>query len=229
MSNSASNTPITTQPSNTSNTNKESQNPPEDPDKYVYVSSRHYNRKKNIEDDKLAALGASLTRPGPLGIIVIYIFDAIVEAIARFLVYFSSFAFAGFDYVMAYTFGNFNGIFPNADKNGVVFRYRFFRYIINILIPPMGVFFSKGLYGWFNVFICLILTYVSYILGIIYCFVITANNRYADLYEELEYKKLKSNNENYNNNKPGDYWAFITVLILILLLLSIFIMAVKYI
>ncbi len=223
MSNSNTSTNTSPTPTNTSNTNNV------DPDKYVYVSKRHYERKQKIENDKLGALGASLTRPGPIGIMLIYIFDAIVEVIARFLVYFSSFAFAGFDYIMVYTFGTFNGIFPNENANGMVFRYRFFRYIINILLPPLGVFFSKGIYGWFNIFICFILTYVSYVLGIIYCFIITANNRYADLYEETEFKAIKGRNSNYQNEKPGDYWAFLTVLILILLLLFVFFMAVKYI
>jgi uncharacterized membrane protein YqaE (UPF0057 family) len=65
---------------------------------------------------------------------------------------------------------------------------------MTILLPPMGVLMGKGLYGFFNIFVCLILTYINYIAGIIYAFVITNRNRYADQYEDYEYNLLKSQN-----------------------------------
>ena len=53
-------------------------------------------------------------------------------------------------------------------------------------MPPFGVLLSKGLYGWFNILVCVIITYINFIAGIVYAFVITSRNRYADQYEERE-------------------------------------------
>ena len=43
--------------------------------------------------------------------------------------------------------------------------------------------------GGFQYLVCLLLTYVNYLAGIIYAFVITTNNRYADQYEAYRIKK----------------------------------------
>ena len=45
------------------------------------------------------------------------------------------------------------------------------------------------MYGWFSILVCLLLTYVNYLAGIIYTFVVTTNNRYADQYEAHELSK----------------------------------------
>jgi len=65
---------------------------------------------------------------------------------------------------------------------------------MTLLLPPVGVFMSKGLYGFFSIFVCVILTYINYVAGIVYAIVVTMNNRYADQYEEKQYKELKLRN-----------------------------------
>ena len=60
---------------------------------------------------------------------------------------------------------------------------KFFRYTMTVIMPPFGVMLGKGLYGWFNIFVCMLITYVNFLAGIIYAFVITSRNRYADQYE----------------------------------------------
>ena len=89
-----------------------------------------------------------------------------------------------FDWVYNMMFGAFNGIIPSSPVGGTVISMKFFRYIIIVLMPPFGILVTKGLYGWFSVLICMIITYVNFMAGIIYAFVITARNRYADQYEE---------------------------------------------
>ena len=61
-------------------------------------------------------------------------------------------------------------------------------------MPPFGVLLSKGLYGWFNIIVCMIITYINFIAGIIYAFVITSHNRYADQYEAYQLAKDLNNN-----------------------------------
>lgn len=41
-----------------------------------------------------------------------------------------------------------------------------------ILCPPMGVFMDLGITGWFNIFICMILTLLYYIPGLVYALLV---------------------------------------------------------
>jgi uncharacterized membrane protein YqaE (UPF0057 family) len=200
----------------------------EDPSNYIYVSKKHYERKLRVENDS-TSLAGSITQPGPIGAFMIYLFDVVIEFFARILVYFFSFIGTGYDYVMAYTFGTFNGILPTANKNGILISYRFFRYIINIFLPPVGIFLSKGLYGWFNVIICFLLTYMHYVAGIIYCFIITANNRYADLYEKNEVDTIRKQNELYKNNGAGDLYALVGVIAILSVMIGLVALAIWHI
>ena len=202
--------------------------PIEDPSEYIYVSKKHYDRKYRVENDSNSLLN-KLSNPGPVGALMIYIFDVIIEFIARIMVYMFTFVSTGFDYVLAYTFGTFNGFLPASNKNGIVVSYKFLRYIISIFLPPVGVYLSKGLYGWFNVIICFILTYVHYIIGIIYCFIVTANNRYADLYEKTELEQLDEQVRPYKNPGRGNYEAFSAIIFIIVLLILIAGLAIWYI
>jgi uncharacterized membrane protein YqaE (UPF0057 family) len=65
---------------------------------------------------------------------------------------------------------------------------------MTVLMPPFGVFLSKGMYGWFNILVCILLTYMNYLAGIVYAFVITMRNRYADQYEDHEMIKALAAN-----------------------------------
>jgi uncharacterized membrane protein YqaE (UPF0057 family) len=201
--------------------------PQEDPSEYIYISKHHYDRKKKVEADSTNFVNI-LTHPGPIGAIIIYLFDAIVEFFARIFIYLFTFVSTGFDYIVAYTFGSFNGLFPTMNKHGRIVGYKFLRYIVNILLPPVGVYLAKGLYGWFNVFVCFILTYMHYIAGIIYCFVITASNRYADLYEKTEIARIEKENEIYKKPGTGDLYAFIAGILIIAVIIAIIMIAIRY-
>jgi len=207
---------MASQPNTNTNTNIDTS----DPSEYIYVSKKHYDRKYRVENDSSSLLN-NISNPGPVGALMIYIFDVIIEFIARIMVYMFTFVGTGFDYILAYTFGTFNGFFPSGNKNGIVVSYKFLRYIINIFLPPVGIYLSKGLYGWFNVIICFVLTYVHYVLGIIYCFIVTANNRYADLYEKTELKQLDEQVRPYKKPEPGDHNALYAIVFIIALLILI--------
>lgn len=180
-----------------------------DPDKYLLVSKKHWSRKQNIQNgnDKL---GGVVGRPGPITGIVITILDGITTLIIKFIVYIFSISSYAFDWVNNMTFGNFKGILPTSLGKGKVISMKFARYIMTVLMPPMGVFLNKGLYGWFNVIVCSIITYINFIAGIIYAFVITSRNRYADQYEE--YMIGEALKDNPQDQPEADYTAFFTLI-----------------
>ena len=155
-----------------------------DPEENVYISEKHWARKLNIE--KPGSLGGLGGRPGPIAGIVLTMFDNVVYLILKLIFYMFDICQYAFDWVINLTFGNFQGLIPQSFSKGKVISTKFFRYTVNVLMPPFGIMLSKGLYGWFSVLICIIITYVNFIAGIIYTFVITSRNRYADQYENVQ-------------------------------------------
>tara|TARA_B110000003_G_C16625132_1_gene524614 strand:+ start:134 stop:682 length:549 start_codon:yes stop_codon:yes gene_type:complete len=72
----------------------------------------------------------------------------------------------------------------------VIIRYKFMRYLITILMPPVGIFMSKGLYGWVNILLSIMLMYISYPIGIIYGMIISFNSYYSEYYQEMNEKEI---------------------------------------
>ena len=157
-----------------------------DPEDYIYVSKKNWLRKKRIQDGDADQLTKLVGRPGPITGIVLSAVDAITTLFIKFMVLLLQISTIAFDWVNNMIFGNFKGLIPNEIKRGKVLSMKWFRYAMTVLMPPFGVFLSKGVYGWFNILVCVILTYINYLLGIVYAFVITMRNRYADQYEDNE-------------------------------------------
>jgi uncharacterized membrane protein YqaE (UPF0057 family) len=179
-----------------------------DPDEYLLVSKKHWSRKQNIQNGS-NQLGGIIGRPGPITGIVMTIVEGLVVLIIKFVVFIFSITTYSFEWVNNMTFGNFKGILPTSLGKGKVISMKFFRYTMTVLMPPMGVFLNKGMYGWFNVLVCAILTYINFIAGIIYAFVITSRNRYADQYEEYIISESLKNNP--QDQPEADYMAFLTL------------------
>jgi uncharacterized membrane protein YqaE (UPF0057 family) len=157
-----------------------------DPEDYIYVSKKNWLRKKRIQDGDADQLTKLVGRPGPITGIILTLVDMITTLFIKFMVILLQISTIAFDWVNNMIFGNFKGIIPNEIKKGKVISLKWFRYAMTVLMPPFGVFLSKGIYGWFNILVCVVLTYINYLLGIIYAFVITMRNRYADQYEDQE-------------------------------------------
>lgn len=160
-----------------------------DPEDYIYVSKKHWARKTNVENND--QLGGIIGRPGLITGLVVSIVDIIVYLILRFTFYIFDITQYAFKWINNITFGNFQGIIPKSLGKGKVISTKFFRYIMNVLMPPFSIMLSKGIYGWFNILICMLLTYVHFLAGIIYAFIITSQNRYADQYEMYQLKKFE--------------------------------------
>lgn len=166
----------------------------QDPDDYIFVSNKNYYRKKQAQNGTGDIIQQAVGRPGPITGIVLSALDAIIGLIIKFTLLLLQIATLAFDFTYNLIFGNFNGIIPSSLKKGKVVSMKWFRYIMTVLLPPFGVFLNKGIYGWFNILVCMILTYIYYLLGIIYAIVITMRNRYADQYEDKQMTIALANN-----------------------------------
>mgnify|MGYP000359446140 CR=1 FL=1 len=191
------------------------------PDDFTYVSKKHWARKQNVENNE--QLPGMLGRPGPITGIVLYIIDILLYFILRFVFFIFDITHYSFKWIYNMIFGNFTGIIPKSVtdlSNGKAISTKFFRYTMNVLMPPFGIFLSKGIYGWFSILVCLLLTYVNYMAGIIYTFVVTTNNRYADQYEanELDKYNKKVNQEEIDK----DISAFVSSIAFFLIIGVVF-------
>jgi len=166
----------------------------QDPDDYIFVSNKNYYRKQQIQNGNGDVLQQAIGRPGPITGIVLSALDALIGLIIKFALLLLQIASLAFDFTYNLIFGNFNGLIPSSLKKGKIVSMKWFRYLMTVLLPPFGVFLNKGIYGWFNILICMILTYIHYLLGIVYAIVITMRNRYADQYEDKQMKIALANN-----------------------------------
>jgi uncharacterized membrane protein YqaE (UPF0057 family) len=156
----------------------------------VYVSKRHYSRKQQIEDKQRQDMKKEMKNSGIIALIMMYVWDLFVEIVVGFIFDIFDIMFFSFDYTYTQLFGNYSGVFPDVEKYGMMFSYKTIRYIITLILPPVGIFMGKGLFGWFNILVCLILCYVNYVAGIIYAFLVTMDNRYADRFERIDVKRV---------------------------------------
>lgn len=159
-------------------------------EKFDYTNTPAYRRKLKRDKRQQAKKAGLLLGQGPITMFIIYMLDFIIKLFARAFELVFEFTSLGFGSIYDTFYGSYDGIIPNSEKFGAIISMKPIRLFITALIPPVGVFLCKGLFGMFNVIICFVLTYIHLVLGIIYAFVITYRNRYADRYEEMEYKRL---------------------------------------
>jgi len=184
-----------------------------DAEDYVYVPRKNWARKKNVEGNPLGEL---IGRPAPITGLVLTFLDMVVELFLKLVFYLFDITKYSFNYVNSILLGNFQGIIPKSFTKGKVITTKFFRYTITALMPPFGIILSKGIYGWFSVLVCGLLTYVNFLAGMIYAFVITSKNRYADQYEEYQTKLFANKYPQEEANE--DISAFVSTMSLITLI-----------
>jgi len=196
----------------------------------IYVSMRHYRRKQKVEDYHKRKMKDTMEKSGVLALTMMYIWDAFVEIFVGLVFDIFDIMFYSFDYTYVYLFGNYNAIIPDVEKYGMRFSYKTFRYIITLLMPPVGVLMGKGLYGWFNMLITVILCYVSYPLGIVYAFIITADNRYADRYERVDIKRVRDIQQAARNDdeEKANRYALLGTAAFVVLFIVVFIAFLSY-
>jgi len=158
--------------------------------KYDYSNTPAYRRKLKREKLKQEKAGALLTQQGPITALLVGILDFFLDIFLNLFEMIVDFGQYGFSFVINNIYGTDAQLIPNNEKFGTAVSLKYVRFFITLFIPPLGVFINKGLYGWFNVLLCFLLTYIHFILGAVYAFVITFRNRYADRYERVEKMRL---------------------------------------
>ena len=189
-----------------------------DPSDLIYVSKKNWARKQNIENND--PINGMFGRPGPISGLVMITIDIIVEISLKFVFYLFDLTQYAFNWINNMTFGNFKGIIPTTFGGGKVISTKFFRYTINVFLPPLGIMLSKGIYGWFTILCCILITYVNYLAGIVFAFIITSRNRYADQYEQ--YQIVQFEKENPPEEADEDISAFVSSIGFIIVLAIIF-------
>ena len=101
-------------------------------------------------------------------------------------------------------------------NGGLIVKYTFIRYLVTILVPPLGIFMSKGLSGWVNILLSTAFMYISYPIGIIYGMLITYNSYYADLYHYTKEREIKQILKETDQEGMNDTRFIFVVLIMIL-------------
>lgn len=158
--------------------------------KFDYSKTSAYRRKLKREKLKEAKKAGSLALQGPLSLLIVGIIDFFFQLIASMISLVMNFSEGGFSLVYDTIYTDNGNIIPSSEKFGVAVSMRPIRVILSVVIPPVSVALSKGLYGWFNILLCFIITYISFPLGVIYALVVTYKNRYADRYEEAERQRI---------------------------------------
>ena len=195
-----------------------------DPEQLIYVSKKNWARKQNVENN--SPENGMFGRPGPISGLIMISIDILVEVILKMVFYLYDITNYAFIWINNMTFGNFKGIIPKTFGGGKVISTKFFRYTINVFLPPLGIMLSKGMYGWFTILCCILITYINYLAGIIFAFIITSKNRYADQYES--YQLLQFNNDPMYQEPVADTSAFFSSGGFVLLIVFIFIVFLSF-
>lgn len=155
-------------------------------DKYINRIKNNYQKKKN-QKKRL------LTGSGPLAKFMIYIIQVIFIDSLKFLYnHFVNILTDCFNFVQEQFFSDFKGFLAGklTSKKGTCIEYTFFRYFMTLMLPPMGVFLSRGISAWFNILLCGLLCFIKYFPGLIYAIIIIQKAPYAERYKEMKRAKL---------------------------------------
>lgn len=144
------------------------------------------------EERRRDAKKGYLSGRGPVGLFVAKVIDMMIFVVIKIVKFFwYELTIPTFKFIERLLFSEFHGIFAGKEKDGECYNSSYFRYIINIFVPPVGVFLSKGLNGWPNILISTALTFFHIFPGIIYTIIVTYNSRYADRYQQKELERIE--------------------------------------
>jgi uncharacterized membrane protein YqaE (UPF0057 family) len=159
-------------------------------ERYDYSKTPAYRRKLKREKLRAAEKAGKLEMQGPLSIVIIAIIDLAITMAGNLISLIMDFSSSGFSFIYDMVYDTGTDLIPNSEKFGQSLSMKPMRVIVTVLIPPLGIFLSKGLMGWFNILLCFVLMYINFFLGVIYALVVTYRNRYADRYELAEQNRI---------------------------------------
>ncbi len=157
-------------------------------------SNRFTNRLNSRAKDRQDKRGRILAGTGPIGKIMVYFIEEILieNIIKRIYNLFIDTLTSCFKFVQNTFFSDFKGFLAGKlkSKNGTCFEYTFFRYFMTLMLPPMGVFLSRGISSWYNILICGLLCFIKYFPGLIYALIVMQNAPYSKRYQEMKRARL---------------------------------------
>jgi uncharacterized membrane protein YqaE (UPF0057 family) len=157
-------------------------------------------KDKNKEDKRKRIISGS----GPLAKIIIYFLEKILyeQIVKGFYNQFISVMDDAFTFVQNTFFSDFKGFLAGKlkSKKGTCFEYTFFRYFMTLMLPPMGIFLSRGISGWYNILICGLLCFIKYFPGLVYALIIMQSAPYSKRYQEMKRDKLAKSRAEENKD-----------------------------
>ena len=123
---------------------------------------------------------------GPIAKFIAIVLESIIGVIKTFFVLLKDIFLSVFDVVGSIFLGKVEGdmLFGLINKKhaetGTCMTLWLPRTIITILLPPFGVYMSRGLRGYKYIIICCLLTCVFYFPGLIYAFIVMGNSKIAE-------------------------------------------------
>jgi uncharacterized membrane protein YqaE (UPF0057 family) len=158
--------------------------------KFDWSKKSAYHRKAKSQSLYLAKKAGQLSMQGPLSILIVGLIDFLFGLVGSMISLVMDFGSGGFSLVYSSIYATGSDIIPSSEKFGQAFSMKPIRVLLTVMVPPLGVFLSKGIMGWFNILLCFILTYINFFLGVVYALIVTYKNRYADLYEKTEQQRI---------------------------------------
>ena len=192
--------------------------------------SNYMDRKAKSAQIRKDKVNKILSGSGPLAIVMIRVIDYLLGLIIDFFSLFSDIVSDGYEIAYDSTLGNFEGIL-GSEKYGICFDYKALRYVLTILTPPVGVFMGKGLRGWFSLVLSLLICTINYPLGILYAFIVTSKNRYADRFEKMDkfrVWKVREEIRKEGKSTPQDMSFFFGVALMIFIFALPIYLIIKY-
>jgi len=158
--------------------------------KFDWSKTSAYRRKLKSQTLAQAKRNGALQNSGPLSLLVVGIIDFVFGLISNMISLVMDFSSGGFNLIYSFVYRGGTDLIPNSEKFGQAISMKPIRILLTVMVPPLGIFLSKGIMGWFNIFLCFILTYINFVLGVVYALIVTYKNRYADLYEQVEGQRI---------------------------------------
>jgi uncharacterized membrane protein YqaE (UPF0057 family) len=156
--------------------------------------NRFLDRLSNKDKDKEDKRKRIISGSGPIAKIIIFFLEKILyEKIVKGLYnQFISVMDDAFTFVQNTFFSDFKGFLAGKLKpnKGTCFEYTFFRYFMTLMLPPMGIFLSRGISGWYNIIICGLLCFIKYFPGLVYALIVMQSAPYSKRYQEMKRDKL---------------------------------------
>jgi uncharacterized membrane protein YqaE (UPF0057 family) len=140
---------------------------------------------------------------GPFGsLMVFFIDDVLVKFLGTIYDFFIDTLTDGINWVQQIFFSDFKGFLAGKlkQKRGSCFENTLSRYFITVMLPPLGIFLSRGASAWYNIVLCGLLCFFKYVPGLIYAIIVMHNAPYANRYRDMKRKKLEKSRPPQKNN-----------------------------